>query len=232
MITTRLAARSRPVAALAAVAVVAALAIGACTSAGSPNPSALASIIANASLPPLASASPPAPASQATGSGAPSESALPSAVATDIDPCQLITAADASALVGATFGAGKASTTENNLKICTYAAPGPNIFSVEVAVAPDVATAKAAEAATKADLESKTNNIPMTVTELPNFAPDTDAALLEGAMSGGGLSAAGKAMFLLKGTTFVGFSDFSVGGQPPSAQAMKDKATEVLGKLP
>ena len=224
-------ARRRPSAlATVAVAVATALTVGACTSAGSPNPSAIASLLA--ATPPPATASASAPASQASGGGTPSESALPSAVATDIDPCQLITAADASTLVGAKFGAGKASTTENNLKICTYAAPGPNIFSVEVAVAPDVATAKAAEAATKADIESKTNNIPMTVTELPNFAPDTDAALLEGSMSGGGLSAAGKAMFLLKGTTFVGFSDMSVGGQPPSAQAMKDKATEVLGKLP
>ena len=71
------------------------------------------------------------------------------------------------------------------------------------------------------------------MTELQNFAPDTDAALLQGSLSEGGISVAARAMFVLRNTTFFGFSDVAVGGgQPPSEQAMKDKATELLGKLP
>ena len=226
---------SRPVA-MAAIAIVAALGLGACTSGA--NPSAIASALANASLPPLPSEAatplPSAPASQAAAG--PSESALPTAVPTDIDPCQLITADQASALVGVTFGPGKESETDKNVKICSYAGPGPNVFMVEVAVAPDVATAKAAEAAAQADLESNANqqaDLGLTVTQLPNFAANTDAAMLAGEKSAGALSVAARAMMVLRNATFFAFSDVAVGGgKPPSEQAMKDKANEILATLP
>ena len=226
---------SRPVA-VAAIAIVAALGLGACTSGA--NPSAIASALANASLPPLPSEAatplPSAPASQAAAG--PSESALPTAVPTDIDPCQLITADQASALVGVTFGPGKESETDKNVKICSYAGPGPNVFMVEVAVAPDVATAKAAEAAAQADLESNANqqaDLGLTVTQLPNFAANTDAAMLAGEKSAGALSVAARAMMVLRNATFFAFSDVAVGGgKPPSEQAMKDKANEILATLP
>jgi hypothetical protein len=225
----------RPVA-VAAIAIVAALGLGACSSGA--NPSAIASAIANASLPPLpsqaATPSPSTPASQAAAGA--SESALPTAVPTDIDPCQLITAEQASALVGVTFGPGKESETDKNVKICSYAGPGPNVFMVEVAVAPDVATAKAAEAAVQADLESRANeqaDLGLTVTQLPNFAPNTDAAMLSGEKSAGALSVAARAMLVLRNATFFAFSDVAVGGgKPPSEQAMKDKANEILATLP
>ena len=150
---------------------------------------------------------------------------------TDIDPCQLITSEDASTFVGVKFGAGKATNTENNMKMCSYSGPGPNIFTVEVAVAPDVATAQAAEADAKAELSSKGANLG--VTPLPSFADNTDAALLQGSASSGGLSVGGRALMLLRGTTFVGFSDISAGGaSPPSEQAFKDEGNAVLAKLP
>jgi hypothetical protein len=231
------AARVVPRRAVAVLAVVAALAFGACSS-GSPNASAIASIIANASPAP-ASAAPtasPSAASSGPASEAPSESALPSAVVTDIDPCQLITADEASSLVGVTFGAGKESETDKHLKLCSYAGPGPNVFNVEVAVAPDVATAKAAEQAAENDLQAQATDMAqlgLTVTKLPNFAPNTDAALMQGSRSAGGISIDAKGMLLLKNATFVGFNDVAVGGgKAPSEQAMKDKAMEVLAKLP
>jgi hypothetical protein len=227
---------SRP-AALATLAIVAALGVGACSSGA--NPSAVASALANASLPPLPSeAATPLPSAPASSSGAnqPSESALPTAIATDIDPCQLITADQASTLVGVKFGAGKESDNGKNVKICSYAGPGPNIFMVEVAVAPDVATAKAAEAAVQADIASTANEqggMGLTVTQLPNFAANTDAAMLAGQKSGGGLSIAARAMLVLRNATFFAFSDLAAGGgQPPSEQAMKDKANEILATLP
>jgi hypothetical protein len=222
----------------AAAAAFVVVALAACTSGTAPNPSAIASLLANASPPPAASAAPTpsAAASQAAASQGASEPALPSAVATDIDPCQLITADEASALVGVKFAAGKESTTDKNLKICSYAGPGPNIFNVDVAVAPDVATAKAAEASAEADLKAQANDMAglgLTVTELPNFAPGTDAALMAGSRSAGGISIDAKGMLLLKGVTFVGFNDVAVGGgKAPSDDAMKAKAMELLGKLP
>ena len=226
---------SRP-AALAALAIVASLGLGACSS--GTNPSAIASAIANASLPPLPSpAATPLPSAAASQAAAgPSGSALATAVPTDIDPCQLITAEAASALVGVTFGPGKESDNGKNVKICSYAGPGPNIFMVEVAVAPDVATAKAAEASVQADLQSNASqqaDLGLTVTQLPNFAANTDAAMLSGAKSAGALSVAARAMLVLRNTTFFAFSDVAVGGgQPPSEKAMQDKANEILATLP
>ena len=220
--------------ATAGLAVVVALAVAGCTSGASP--SATTPSIANASQPPEASAAiAPAP-SDTTSSGAPSESALPSAVATDIDPCQLITSADASSWTGVKFGAGKESTSEGNVRACNYDAAGPNLFYVAVAIAPDAATAKAAEAAQEADLESQANSLAslgLTVEKLPNFAPNTDAAILQGTLSEAGQKVAARAMFVLRGTTFFSFSDTAVNsGEPPSEQAFKDKANELLAKLP
>ena len=115
--------------------------------------------------------------------------------------------------------------------MCSYSAPGPNIFTVEVAVAPDVATAQAAEAAAKADLSSQ--GAKLDVVPLPSFADDTDAAILQGSASSNGISLGARALLLLKGTIFVGFSDISTGGaQPPSEQAFKDQGNAVLAKLP
>jgi hypothetical protein len=40
-------------------------------------------------------------------------------------------------------------------------------------------------------------------------------------------------MFVLRGTTFFSFSDTAVGGgKPPTEQQFKDKANELLAKLP
>jgi len=218
----------------AALAVVAALAVAGCTSGASP--SATSPTIGNASLPPAASETiAPAP-SDTTASDAPSESALPSAVATDIDPCQLITSADASSWTGVKFGAGKESTTESNIRTCNYNAAGPNLFFIAVGIAPDAATAKAAEAAEEADLASEAQSMAglgMTVEKLPNFAENTDAAILQGGGTDAGQKVAARAMFVLRGTTFFAFSDTAINsGEPPSEQAFKDKANELLAKLP
>jgi hypothetical protein len=216
---------ARPLGALALAGVMATVVAG-CS--GTTTPSAIASFVANASLPPVATEAPTTATSEE-----PSESAGPSAVATSIDPCQLITAADASTLVGVTFGAGKAHTNENNVKDCVYSA-GTNVFTVEVAVAPDEATAKAAEASAKQDLENQGKGMiksGMKVTELPSFAPNTDAALLEGSVTGP-IKLDARSMFLLKGTIFAGFDDIAINGSAPSADAMKAEAMKVIGELP
>lgn len=226
-------ARTRAAATIGLVA-VAVLAVAACS--GSATPSAVASAVAQISFPPVATEAPtatPAPDASSTSSEAP-QASLATAVPTDIDPCQLITAEEAGTLVGTTFAAGKASTGDNNVKICSYAGPGPNIFTVEVAVAPDVATAQAAEAQAKADLEAKASQgglSGLTVTQLPGFAPNTDAAILEGSTSKP-IAVDARGMLLLRGVDFVAFSDIAVGGKAPSQDAMKAQANTVLGKLP
>jgi hypothetical protein len=235
MIVLRSAHRSK----VAALAVIAALGVGACSS-GTANPSAIASAIANgvagAASPEATPVTSPSEEPSAAASEEPSESALPSAVATNISPCDLFTSADASSWVGVKFGAGKESKTQGNVGICTYDAPGPNIFTVQYGIAPDEATAKAAEAAEEQDLESQTQDLAklgLTVEKLPGFAENTDAAILQGALSQGGISVAARAMFVLRGTTYFAFSDVGVNGsKPPTEQQFKDKANELLAKVP
>jgi hypothetical protein len=215
------------VAALATIALV----LGACT--GGASPSASTPIIANASLPPVASEA-PAPSEAASAPEA-SESELPSAVTTAMTACDVLTSADASSWTGTKFGPGKESKTEGNVSICTYDGPGPSVFTVAYGVAPDEATAKAAEAAQEANLTEQAESMAklgLTVDKFPNFADNTDAAVLQGGISEGGISAAARGIFLLRGVTYVAFTDFVVGGQPPSEDAFKTKATEVLSKLP
>src|SRR4051812_39997261 len=68
------------------------------------------------------------------GSGSPSPSPTGSARATTLDPCQLVTAAEASQLSGVTFGPGKEETTgsDNTGKRCTYGSQTKNVFFVQV----------------------------------------------------------------------------------------------------
>ena len=184
----------------------------------------------------------PPPSANATDTPAPSDSGeptanpsdLPSAVPTDIDPCQVITADEAGQLAGATFSAGKEEETSGHARICTYGANTTNVFMVLVAIAPDVATAKAAEKAAEQDLKDNAGSfgVPFNVTKLPDFADNTDAVILDGSASLGGETISGRGMYLLRGTTFVGFNDLVRGKPAPSAADMKAEATTVLTRVP
>ena len=198
------------------------------------SPAATASASAAASAAPVASSSesPSAsPAASAAASAAPASNG-PTAVPTAIDPCQVITSQEAGSLTGASFGAGKSSTLSGNAKMCTYGANTKNVFEVIVAIAPDVATAKQAEASAQADLEANASQLQqgMTITKLPNFAPNTDAVLME--LKPNALGISGRSMLLLRGTSFAAFDDLALGGSAPSADAMKAEAMKVLDKLP
>ena len=228
------AAASRPTTARAGftlLALATVVAVAAC-SASTPSASTTA---ATSAPPSAASASPvesPAESPAASPSAAPSSGA--SGVPTAIDPCTLVTASEASKLAGATFGAGKESTS-GDTRICAYGASTPNVFEVLVAQAPDVATAKAAEQEAENLLQGKASQLAskgFVVTQLPGFAPGVDAVLLEDTMSVSGLTIGGRAIYLLKGTVFTGFSDIVLNGAPPSADAMKAQAMTLIGRLP
>jgi hypothetical protein len=156
-------------------------------------------------------------------------------VPTSIDPCKLISADEAGKLAGTTFKAGKETTTSGNGRICTYGSATLNVFSVEVAIAPDEATAKSEEAAFQADLNASANKLggpKVTVSQLPGFAPGTDAALLAATVSVGGKTLGMRGMYVLRGTTFFSFSDIALDKAPPSADTMKSEAMTVLDRLP
>jgi hypothetical protein len=153
-------------------------------------------------------------------------------VPTALDPCQIITAQEASSLAGTTFGPGKEETLPSNTKMCTYGSQTKNVFEVVVAMAPDAATAKKQEAAAEADLQANASQLQqgMTITKLPNFAPNTDAVLMQ--IKNNPIGIGGAALYLLKGATFAGFSDLALGGKAPTAEAMKAEAMKVLAQLP
>jgi hypothetical protein len=209
--------------------IVSIVSVAACSGSASP----AVSTPAATPLPPaseVASSQPTAVASQAPAAASFGATAVP----TSIDPCQLISASEAGQIAGVTFGAGKETTTEGNARICTYGSSTPNIFTVEVAIAPDVATAQAGEAAAQADLKTAADQFgkDVTITQLPGFAAGADAVLMESTASLGGKTLGVRAIYVLRGTTFFGFSDVALDKAPPTADAMKAEATTVLGRLP
>jgi hypothetical protein len=104
---------------------------------------------------------------------------------------------------------------------------------VEVAQAPDEATAKAYKAQFLADLQANLSKLAskgLTATELPNFADG--ATIAQATINAGGKTINGSAIGVLKGTIFFGFSDVIIGKAAPSSEALQSEAETVLGQLP
>lgn len=225
--------------------VVAVLAVSVLLAACSSTPSGGASQGAgagNASAPPAsagsqpsmeASMAPSAPASESASAGAGGSPAAgsqgPTAVPTAVDPCSLVTAAEASQLAGGKFGKGKEQKTDSNARSCTYGSNTLNVFMVYVAQAPDQATANAAKAAYKAEIE-KAIPTGVKVTELPDLADG--AVIFRGSAKVGGQTFSASSIAVLKGTVYFGISDVNVGGNAPSDAALKAQAQTSLGRIP
>jgi hypothetical protein len=206
----------------AAVAVIAGAVVAACSSSGSGASGAGQSVSA-ATTAPSAEAS-----SGASGPAMPSE---PNAtgVPTTLDPCQLVTAQEASQLAGVTFGAGKEDTTQGYGKICTYGSATGNDFNVIVGQAPDVATAQAAEAEAEAQIKEQAP-VGVTTTQISGLG---DAAVfLSISESVGGQTINGSAIYVLKGTVFFGLADLAFGKPAPSQAALTTQAQLVLSRVP
>ncbi len=227
-----------PARAMRALLVLSVVGLAACTSSTAPTapPSSVAPASASAPAAPASATAAPSASPVATASpsaeASPTAAAEATAVPTSIDPCQLISAQEAGTLAGATFGPGKAETLQGNSRMCTYGAGSKNVFNVIVAVAPDVATAQKQEASAEADLKANAAqlNQGLTITKLPGFAPGTDAVLVE--LKPNALGIGGRAIYVLRGTTFFGFNDLVFGAAAPSADAVKAEAMTVLGRLP
>jgi len=176
----------------------------------------------------------PLPTATSVPSSIPTEASAPQpVVSTSLDPGQLISSQEASDLTGASYGPCAESTTPEGLKTCTYGAQTSNIFTVEVAQAPDVATAQADKAQFLADLQAslqQLTNQGFDVIQLPNFADGAVTGQIN--INAEGISVNGSAFGFLKGTTFVGFSSIVMGGAAPSTDALQAEATTVLGRLP
>jgi len=218
-----------------AIVVAASMSLAACSSSagGTSAPSVAPIDVAPAPVSIAPIDTPSAEPSMSDAASSPEAStAEATAVPTAIDPCGIVTAAEVSKLTGANFSSGQAATAKNNVKTCSYGQEGVD-FTVTAAVAPDVATAKKNEADFKAELEKNAPGFPYKLTELPNFAPGADAAIIDGSMKTGGGTYTGIAIYVLRNTTFFAITDISsLGGAAPTPAQMEDQAKTTLGRVP
>jgi hypothetical protein len=177
-------------------------------------------------------------------SPSPSASPLPSASAAGtpaaLDPCQLVTQSEASQLAGGTtFAAGKEETTSGGAKLCNYVGQTTDVFLVEVAVAPDAATAQADWAQEKAKAQASLKQIAaesgasvnITAGEITISGADK-AATATGGGAIAGHTLAITAIYLLKGSVFVTFSDLVRDKAAPTIATMLTQAQTVLTRIP
>ena len=200
----------------------------------SPSLSALAVALALSAL--LVSA--PTVGAQSSGSDSPGTTTAPASPVA-LDPCQLVTADEASGLAGATYTSGVEQTTDGGSLICVYGSQTTNVFMVLVAQSADPTTAQA----TFSDYEARAQNfvqtnLPPGVTVNVNVSDSTTLQGFDRAADGSAsASIAGRtinlsAIYLLKGANFVSFSDLVLTQPAPTTAAMEAEATIVQGRLP
>jgi hypothetical protein len=202
--------------ALVLVAVVAALA--ACTtpaSAPSEPPATRAAVATlTATAVPEATASPTASAIEPTasaGGGGGGAKATPNSV----DPCSLLTADEASRMMGKQLGAG-VSTLAGQDRVCTFKSGLSEVKVILAPPAPDAATAQAYWDSERAQVPA---DVP--VKDLPDF---DRSAFASGSAGGVSLSA----LFVIQGTTFF---DLYCGFPGCSEKASIGGAEHIVGRL-
>lgn len=186
----------------------------------------------------------PAPASTATtafvpppvpqASPTPASATQPPTTATALDPCILVPSQEASSVAGATYTQGQEETTpDGGGKRCVYGSNTTNVFEIEVAQAPDVATAQQYRDSYLADIQSQAAQFAsqgLTVTPVPDFADGAVQATLS--VSYAGHTIGGSAFAFLKGTVFVGMSDITRDTPAATIDSLQTEATTVTGRLP
>jgi hypothetical protein len=158
-----------------------------------------------------------------------------SATPPPLDPCQLVTSAEASALAGATFGAGLEET-NNGSRRCVYGAQTTNVFAVIVAQAADSKTANAEWAQEEAQAQAAmAKDVPAGVT--PPKVGDVSGIGDRAATASGSLAIQGQtinvsAIYILKGATFLSYSDLVLNKPAPTIDALAVQSTVSLARIP
>ena len=180
-------------------------------------------------------ASNPPPAPSAATSSAPA-----SGGAITNDPCKVVTAEEASALAGVTFGPGTEETTGSASEPgarCTYGAGTLNVFFVQLGKAADAATASAEWDQERAKVDDAVTQsapagltINKTATDISGLADK--ATVVSGTATLSGQNFAATTIALLKGASFLGFGDLTVNAAAPTPTAMEAQAATSLNRLP
>src|SRR5262245_41931966 len=124
-----------------AVAAVLAVTVTACKSSGTPKAGA---------QPPRGATATTAPP---TGTPAATPSGVSGSTKTTLDPCELVTQQEASALTGAAFGPGKEESDPGGGRRCVYGYQTKNVFLVVVVQAPTVELARAVKDQVRAEAQ-------------------------------------------------------------------------------
>ncbi|HEY7323432.1 MAG TPA: hypothetical protein VH520_01295 [Streptosporangiaceae bacterium] len=140
---------------------------------------------------------------------------------TTTDPCQLLTAPEASALTGASFGPG----TEQGVgvgKSCVYGASTKNVLMVDVFQGSSDQLKQVGDEVT-AEITQGGHMTPTPVSGLGDEAAtyQVSTSIFNGA-----------SIFVRKGTAAIYLVDEVTGGQPPTAAALTAAARTALGRLP
>ena len=184
-------------------------------------------------------ASPAAAQASSPASAAAPASAAPtqSAVATSLDPCQLVTSSEASSLAGATFGPGQDEPNGKNGKRCVYGSQTTNVFTVEVGQAASPAAAEADWSAEQARAQALINKklpagISLSAHKTNVSGLGDRAAFVSGSASAAGQTIGLSGIYLLKGATFLAFQDLLLGHAAPGEAAMEAEARTALSRVP
>lgn len=182
---------------------------------------------------PAATQASPAATPAAAGSAAATQSAAP----TSLNPCQLVTSSEASALAGTTFGPGQQEANGQHGKRCVYGSQTTNVFTVEVGQAASPAAARADWSAEQARVQALISKklpagISLSAHNQKLSGLGDRAAFARGSAAVAGQTIELSGIYLLKGATFLAFQDLLLGHPAPSAAAMEAEAQRALARVP
>jgi hypothetical protein len=206
---------------LIAAAALLATGLSACTSANTTKTNA------DATSPSTSAA--PAVSTSKSASPLPKLSLSESAVATTIDPCQLVTQAEASSLANASFGPGKQGGS-NVRHECVYGAQTPNVLTVYVVEAASPADAQAGwdQLLNQAKQAAGQAAGMVTLTDDSGIGDRAEWAELNLAQ----INVQGRGLAFEKGSVGVYMIDLVRGGTAPSRDALTAQANTVISRLP
>jgi uncharacterized protein DUF3558 len=168
-------------------------------------------------------------------SSTPSSASGSGVAATHLDPCKLVTRAEASKLAGVTLRAGQEQSS-NGAKVCSYAGSSTSVVTVEVVQGQTAAEAKAqwdTEQAKAQDAVKKSVpaglDLHLDTTNLTGLGDRAAAVRASAKISGQAFGITG--IYVLKGSTFFAFQNLAFGRSAASENALKSEARTVLGRL-
>ena len=176
-----------------------------------------------------ASATPDAPSSSPSQHRVPRASISAVGANTHLDPCQLVTQDEASALAHASFGPGKEEG-GGVRKDCVYGAQTTNVLSVYVVQAASVGDAQAGWNQLLAEAKQYAGQAAGMLQLSPDSTIGDRAEWVELDLAQINVSARGLAF--QKGAVAVYVIDLVRGGSAPTRDALAAQADTVLGRLP